>query len=98
MTNFAHYLPLVIVLAASMAASAADPRPAYPPSPVIKSIEWAPASTIIRQAKDGDNWPVTWGADDAIYSTWGDGTGFIPKVERKLSCGFVRVTGPANDF
>jgi hypothetical protein len=77
---------------------AAEPRAPYPQSPVIKSIEWAPALSIIRQAKDGDNWPVTWGADDAIYSTWGDGTGFIPKVERKLSCGFVRITGSPDDF
>src|SRR5262245_54475731 len=83
---------------ASTPAGAAEPKPAYPPSPVLKSIDWAPASSIVRQAKDGDNWPVTWGADDAIYTTWGDGTGFIPKVERKLSCGFARVTGSPDNF
>lgn len=75
---------------------AADPP--YPPSPVIRSIEWAPVASIVRQAKDGDNWPITWGADDALYTTWGDGTGFIPKVERKLSCGFAKVTGTADNF
>jgi hypothetical protein len=69
-----------------------------PPSPVIATLRWAPKESIIRQAEDGDNWPVTWADDDAIYTTWGDGTGFAPKVEKKLSCGFARVTGPPDHF
>ena len=75
-----------------------EPAPAYPPSPVIAGIDWAPADTIVRRARDGDNWPVTWADDDALYTTCGDGTGFPPKVERKLSCGFARVTGAPDDF
>ena len=70
----------------------------YPRSPVIAGIEWAPVESIVRQAKDGDNWPVTWADDDAIYTTWGDGTGFVPKVEKKLSCGFARVSGMPESF
>jgi hypothetical protein len=77
---------------------AADPAPPYPPSPVIRGLDWAPADTIVRQARDGDNWPVTWADDDALYTTWGDGTGFPPKVEKKLSMGFARVTGGPADF
>jgi hypothetical protein len=69
-----------------------------PPSPVIRTIEWAPAASVVRKAKDGDNWPLTWGDDDALYTTWGDGTGFDPRVEKKLSCGFARVTGGPEDF
>jgi hypothetical protein len=61
-------------------------------------VRWAPTNSIIRLARDGDNFPVTWAADDAIYTTWGDGTGFEPKVERKLSCGFARVTGVPPDI
>jgi hypothetical protein len=72
--------------------------PAYPPSPAIAELEWAPPDTIVRQARDGDNWPVTWADDDALYTTFGDGTGFRPKTERKLSCGFARVTGGPQDF
>jgi hypothetical protein len=79
-------------------AAAGEPAPAYPPSPVIKTLEWAPVGAIVRQARDGDNWPVTWADDDAIYTTWGDGTGFPPRVEKKLSCGFARVTGGPGDF
>ncbi len=69
-----------------------------PPSPVIADIEWAPKETIVRAAKDGDNWPLTWADDDALYTTWGDGTGFAPKVREKLSLGFARVTGGPVDF
>jgi hypothetical protein len=76
----------------------AEPAPAYPPSPAIAGIEWAPPETIVRQAKDGDNWPLTWADDDAIYTTFGDGTGFPPKTEKKLSCGFARLTGGPGDF
>ncbi len=70
----------------------------YPPSPVIAGLEWAPTESIRRAAEDGDNWPLTWADDDALYTTWGDGTGFVPKVEKKLSLGFARVTGGPVDF
>jgi hypothetical protein len=73
-------------------------EPPYPPSSVIRAVEWAPASSIIRAARDGDNWPVTWADDGELYTTWGDGTGFLPKVERKLSCGFARVSGGPEDL
>ena len=78
--------------------ASATAAPPYPPSPVIAALEWAPANRIARAAHDGDNWPVTWADDDAIYTTWGDGTGFVPKVEKKLSCGFARVTGTPDNF
>lgn len=92
------YAGVLVALTLASTIKSAAVEPAYPLSPVIQAIEWAPAATIVRQAKDGDNWPVTWGDDDAIYTTWGDGTGFAPKVERKLSCGFARVTGGPADF
>jgi hypothetical protein len=88
----------VAVLILSHVANAQTKSPPYPPSPVIKEVVWAPTNTIICQARDGDNWPVTWASDDAIYTTWGDGTGFVPKAERKLSCGFARVMGSPPDF
>jgi len=72
--------------------------PPYPPSPVIASMRWAPKESIVRAARDGDNWPLTWADDDALYTTWGDGTGFEPKVEQKLSMGFARITGAPDDF
>mgnify|MGYP003574931116 CR=1 FL=1 len=70
----------------------------YPRSKVIREIMWAPANTIIRQAKGGDNWPITWGDDDALYTAYGDGNGFDPKVPEKLSLGLARVTGNPPNF
>lgn len=41
---------------------------------------------------------MTWADDDAIYTTWGDGTGFSPNVNRKPICGFARITGSPDTF
>jgi CubicO group peptidase (beta-lactamase class C family) len=66
----------------------------YPPSPVIKEIEWADEKTIGRYTLGSDNWPITWGDDDALYAAYGDGFGFKkPRVPERLSLGFARVKG-----
>ena len=72
--------------------------PPYPPSPVIKKIEWAPADEIIRQASGSDNWPITWADDDNQYTAYGDGWGFEPKTKEKLSLGIAKITGSPSDF
>ena len=81
----------------AMAANTKE-APPYPPSPVIKGIEWAPVETIVRKASGSDNWPVTWADDDNQYSAYGDGWGFEPKTEKKLSLGIVKIAGPPTDF
>ena len=83
---------------ASEAASSARPAGAYPPSPVITAVSWAPKSTIIRKAAGSDNWPMTWGDDDALYTAYGDGWGFKPKVKPKLSLGLARIVGDPPDL
>ncbi len=70
----------------------------YPPSPVIKGIEWAPADTIIRRASGSDNWPITWADDDNQYTAYGDGWGFEPKTKKKLSLGIAKIVGSPPDF
>lgn len=70
----------------------------FPPSPVIRRIDWAPASTIVRRARGSDNWPLAWGDDDAIYTAYGDGRGFEPFVEAKLSLGLAKIDGGPGDF
>jgi hypothetical protein len=72
--------------------------PPYRPSPVIRGIEWAPASSIVRQARGSDNWPLTWADDDNLYTAYGDGKGFAPFVDKKLSMGLARIGGSAADF
>jgi hypothetical protein len=71
-------------------------RAPYPSSPVIKGAAFG--KEIRREAIDSDNWPMTWGEDDAQYTSYGDGFGFEPHVERKLSMGFARITGGPGDF
>jgi CubicO group peptidase (beta-lactamase class C family) len=74
-----------------------DQAAPYPPSRIIRGVTWAPASQIVRKAEGSDNWPATWAADDNLYTAYGDGWGFEPRVERKLSLGFAKVGGdPAN--
>ena len=70
----------------------------YPPSSAITSLVWAPASSAVRAAPGSDNWPITWADDDDLYTVYGDGWGFEPKLKSKLSMGFAKVIGPAEDF
>ncbi|HEX6971351.1 MAG TPA: DUF4185 domain-containing protein [Limnochordia bacterium] len=72
--------------------------PPYPPSPVIRAVEWAPPEQILRLARgkggDGsDNWPLAWAEDDALYTAYGDGYGFDPPLEEKLGLGFGKILG-----
>ena len=68
----------------------------YPPSAVIRHAVFG--KQIRREAIDSDNWPLTWGDDDAQYTSYGDGFGFEPHVEKKLGMGFARITGSPGDF
>jgi CubicO group peptidase (beta-lactamase class C family) len=78
--------------------AAAGSKPPYPQSPVIGGVSFAPESTIIRKAVESDNWPITWGDDDAQYTSYGDGWGFEPYTDYKLSLGLAKVIGPAAGF
>jgi CubicO group peptidase (beta-lactamase class C family) len=70
----------------------------YPMSVIIKSIKFSAVSSIVRKACDSDNWPITWADDDNQYTAYGDGTGFEPKVDIKLSLGLAKITGSPDDF
>lgn len=65
----------------------------YPPSELISQVKWAPADATLHLAEGSDNWPVTWAEDDWLYTAYGDGWGFEPRVEKKLSLGLARVAG-----
>jgi CubicO group peptidase (beta-lactamase class C family) len=87
--------PLMQCMTSSATGTAA---PAYPQSPVIAELTWSPTNTIIRKADDSDNWPITWGDDDALYTAYGDGEGFEPFVPEKLSLGFAKILGTPPAF
>lgn len=73
-------------------------EPPYPQSDVIRSVKFAPVSSIVRKGIDSDNWPITWADDDNQYTAYGDGWGFEPHTEKKLSLGFAKVIGLPTDF
>lgn len=72
--------------------------PPYPKSNLIHKVVFAPASSIVHKADDSDNWPMTWADDDNLYAAYGDGFGFDPKVDKKLSLGLAKISGNAADF
>ncbi|MCB0096635.1 MAG: DUF4185 domain-containing protein [Caldilineaceae bacterium] len=86
-------LPILIIAANPLSGEAP-----YPPSPAILDIEWAPKSSIQRMADGSDNFPITWADDGSLYTAYGDGNGFEPKISERLSLGFARVDGPPTNF
>ncbi|MDP4292236.1 MAG: serine hydrolase, partial [Bacteroidota bacterium] len=73
-------------------------EPPYPKSTLIRDVRFAPVSSIVRKACDSDNWPMTWADDGNLYAAYGDGTGFDPKTEQKLSLGLAKIVGKPDDF
>jgi CubicO group peptidase (beta-lactamase class C family) len=73
-------------------------EPPYPMSDYITDIKFAPVESIVRKAEGSDNWPLTWAVDDAMYTAYGDGWGFEPKVEKKLSLGLSKIVGEPGNF
>jgi CubicO group peptidase (beta-lactamase class C family) len=96
MLNAVLFTPLVKTIVAENAS--ANSRAAYPRSPVISRLDWAPAEAIVRQAKGSDNFPLTWADDDRLYTAYGDGWGFEPLVPEKLSLGFAAILGSPPRF
>jgi CubicO group peptidase (beta-lactamase class C family) len=89
---------LILAPLAAAVTDAPAAVPPYPPSKVIHTVRFDDESTIIRKAPDSDNWPITWGDDDQLYTSYGDGHGFEPLIKPKLSLGFARVEGSPPDF
>jgi hypothetical protein len=88
--------PVYALMIKPLMEAVVDPGP-YPPSPVIRGGATFGAE-IRRSAIDSDNWPLTWGNDDAQYTSYGDGFGFEPYVEKKLGMGFARILGGPADY
>ncbi len=72
---------------------------------MIRGIEWAPVSSIVRAARGGAITGRRRGAvekkeepDGVLFTAYGDGRGFEPLVERKLSLGLARIAGGADAF
>ncbi len=71
----------------------AAPQPPCPHSPAIAGIEWH-WETYTNGAIGSDLWPVTWGPDDNLYASWGDGGGFGGSdTDSRVAMGFARIEG-----
>ncbi|MBI5525908.1 MAG: DUF4185 domain-containing protein [Deltaproteobacteria bacterium] len=70
----------------------------YPPSTVIKEVQWD-VDSHVSQAPGSDNWPVTWADDDHQYAAWGDGGGFGgDDANGRVSLGVARIEGSADGY
>ncbi len=97
----AHYSaiePFIESVALAVEDRGKRPGAPYPPSETIRSVEWAPLDAIVRKAAGSDNWPITWADDGDLYAAYGDGWGFEPKADKKLSLGLARITGGPESF
>ena len=80
-------LLIVFAVAAALAAQ--------PYTPGTFRLTWGNEVYRIGVGQDGttgDNWPITWGDDDALYTSYGDGGGFA-NPKRGLTLGFAKITG-----
>ncbi len=66
----------------------------YPPSSALSGVTWDP-STLVVKGIGSDNWATTWGPDDKIYTTWGDGGGF---GGGDAGMGVASIAGPPENF
>jgi hypothetical protein len=67
----------------------------YPLSPVIENVTWD-FQDVARAAEGSDLFPLTWAADDNLYTVWGDGWGFTSRARFKLTkkyLGISRISG-----
>ena len=70
----------------------------YKQSTSVIGVEFSPLQDIVLAAKGSDNWPITWGSDDMQYTSYGDGWGFKPFTEKKLSLGLAIISGDHSFF
>ena len=68
----------------------------YPGNVSIKGVDFDAETT--RLAEGSDNWPITWADDDHLYTAYGDGWGFQPGTDIKLSLGLARMEGKPPDI
>ncbi|MBN1422170.1 MAG: DUF4185 domain-containing protein [Planctomycetes bacterium] len=58
---------------------------------MIRKLAWDP-EVLKLPRRPGDNWPITWVADDLQIAAYGDGDGFSRRTP-ELSLGFARIHG-----
>ena len=65
----------------------------YPKSNIVEGILWD-FDNMLQLAPGSDLWPATWGPDNNIYVSWGDGGGFGgTNSDGRVSIGFGLIKG-----
>jgi hypothetical protein len=73
-------------------------RPPYPQSTLIAGVTFD-VRTARTEAPGSDIWPITWAADDNLYTPWGDGGGFGGTNQNgRVLLGVARVRGGRRDY
>ena len=72
-----------------------EPCP-YPPSRAVTKLVWDSEIVRLGGERAGDNWPMTWGDDDLLYSALGDGYGFGPR-SADYTLAFATISGNPPD-
>lgn len=90
---------LALSAAAALAAAPARPfAPPYPQSQVIAGVTFDDSSARV-EAPGSDIWPMTWAANDHLYTAWGDGGGFGGTNQNgRVLLGVARVRGGRRDY
>jgi hypothetical protein len=75
-------------------------QPPYPPSSMIGNVTWD-FKNLTRAAEESDLFPITWAADNNLYTAWGDGWGFTgwPLLKwTKKYLGVSRISGEPSAY
>jgi hypothetical protein len=102
MTRLLHLVVTFYLLIASLSqfqlTAPATNQPAFASSPAITGITFDDSS-VRTLAPGSDNWPITWAANDHLYTSWGDGGGFGGTGNLgRVSLGIGRIEGGADAY
>jgi hypothetical protein len=72
-----------------------DSAAPYPQSTLIARLDWDGEEQIVRLGGErcGDNWPLTWGDDDLLYTSYADGYGFARGTATNYTLAFATIAG-----
>jgi hypothetical protein len=82
----------ICVLTGLLTVTTPAAEPPCPRSKLVTGLTWAPDIVRLGGERTGDNWPIAWGDDDILYTSWGDGPGF-QNHNPQFTIGFAAISG-----
>lgn len=90
-----YFILCILIVCLLPVCSAQKAQSPYPESTYITGVDFH-FNTIKTAAKGSDIWPVTWAANNKLYTAWGDGKGFSGK--EKVSWGIATLKGTPENW